>query len=78
MKTAKEFYEKYEDQKHATKYEDEIFVLLKYVFELMEEYAKETLSDYTDFLLDHGYCDTDVYCEPPTAIDRFMHPKLNK
>ena len=44
----------------------------------MEEYAKETLSDYTDFLLDHGYCDTDVYCEPPTAIDRFMHPKLNK
>ena len=45
---------------------------------LMKDYAIEVLSDYTDFLLKEGYCDTDVYSELPTAIDRFMHPKLNK
>jgi hypothetical protein len=30
------------------------------------------LDKYTKFLLKHGYCDTDVYDEPPTAIDEFM------
>jgi hypothetical protein len=32
----------------------------------------ELLKRYTDFLLKNGYTDTDVYAEPPTAIDEFM------
>ena len=31
------------------------------------------LKEYTDWLLKNHYCDSDVYCEPPTAIDQFMH-----
>jgi len=69
MKTAKEFLE---DKNIPEKRDRQI------IEGWLEEYAKEILTDYTDFLLKHGYCDTDVYCEPPTAIDRFMHPKLNK
>ena len=38
----------------------------------MEEFAKETLTDYTDFLLKNGYCDSDVNDEVPTAIDQFI------
>ena len=45
---------------------------------LMSEYAKLILTEYTDFLLKEQYCDSDVYSEPPSAIDRFMHPELNK
>ncbi len=30
------------------------------------------LEKYTNFLLEHCYCDTDVYSETPTAIDEFM------
>ena len=40
------------------------------------EWSKNLLTEYTDFLLKNGYCDTDVYCEPPSAIDRFFHPEL--
>jgi hypothetical protein len=42
------------------------------------DYAKEVLGRYTAFLVKEGYCDSDVYCEPPTTIDRFIYPKLNK
>ena len=44
----------------------------------LNEVIKEELENYTQFLLRNGYCDSDVYCEPPTAIDRYFHPKLNK
>jgi len=37
---------------------------------------KEALHDYTNFLLKEGYCDTDVYCEGNSAIDKFLNPKL--
>ncbi|KKM93745.1 hypothetical protein LCGC14_1205390 [marine sediment metagenome] len=36
------------------------------------------LTSFLDFLLKNGYCDTDVYSEPPSAIDRYMHPSLKK
>jgi hypothetical protein len=42
----------------------------------INELIKEKLTEYTDFLLKEGYCDTDVYCEPPTAVDQFLNPKL--
>ena len=35
----------------------------------------ELLKAYTDWLLKNGYADTDVYCEPPTAIDQFSQTK---
>ena len=48
------------------------------VTSLMDSYSKYMLYEYTEFLLKNGYCDTDVYCEPPSAIDRFFHPSLNR
>ncbi|HDY88086.1 MAG TPA: hypothetical protein ENH82_08245 [bacterium] len=46
----------------------------EYVIELV----KDELTTFLDFLLKNGYCDTDVYDEPPSAIDRYMHSSLNK
>lgn len=30
------------------------------------------LEDYTQFMLDEGYCDADVYSEESTAIDQYL------
>jgi len=38
---------------------------------LMEQFAKDEVNRFLDFLLKEGYCDTDVYAESPTAIDQF-------
>ena len=46
------------------------------VFRLADQYMKDVLTRYTEFLLGHSYCDADVYCEPPSAIDRFLFPEL--
>ena len=37
------------------------------------------LEEFLDFLLKEGYCDTDVYAEPPSALDRYVakHLPLN-
>lgn len=43
---------------------------------LMNEFVKNELTEYTDYLMKYGYCDTDVYLEGNSAIDRFMHPEL--
>lgn len=48
----------------------------KVILNAMDNFMKTKLSEYTDFLLKEGYCDTDVYCEPPTAIDQFLNSKL--
>ena len=37
--SAQEFFEKHDNSKHSTEWENEQFILLKYVFELMEGYA---------------------------------------
>jgi len=44
----------------------------------MDEYGKYIITEYTTFLLKRGYCDSDVYDEPPSAIDRFYIPILDK
>ena len=41
---------------------------------LMNELIKDELTDYTNFLLKNGYCDSDVYCEGNSAIDRYLFP----
>ena len=46
------------------------------ILEKVDEFMKDTLTQYTEFLLKEGYCDSDVYCEPPSAIDRFLTPQL--
>ena len=46
------------------------------LFKLVAEWGKDLLTEYTDFLVKHGYCDTDVYYEPPSTIDRFLVPQL--
>ncbi len=40
------------------------------------EKAKTEITAFLDFLLKQGYCDADVYVEPPTAIDQYFNPKL--
>jgi len=44
---------------------------------LLDQYSKVVLTEFTGFLTKNGYCDSDVF-EEPTAIDRFLFPKLNK
>lgn len=39
---------------------------------LLNEFEKEVLTDFLEFLLKNGYCDSDVYTEPPTAIDQYL------
>jgi len=39
---------------------------------LINEFEKDVLTDFLDFLLKNDYCDTDVYNEPPTAIDQYL------
>jgi len=48
------------------------------VMEMLYKRDKDELTKFLDFLLKNGYCDSDVYSEPSSAIDRYMHPKLNK
>jgi hypothetical protein len=43
---------------------------------LMDQYLKINLQEYTEYLLENGYCDIDVFCEGNTSIDRFLNPKL--
>ncbi len=47
-------------------------IIVKAMIEFADEYKKDILTDFLDFLLKEGYCDTDVYCEPPTAIDQYL------
>jgi hypothetical protein len=42
---------------------------------VLEEYAKIEITRFLDFLLKEGYCDSDVYSEPPTAIDQYYEKK---
>lgn len=45
----------------------------------MEDYNKEQLTAFLNFLLKEGYCDSDVYSnenEYITVIDQFLNPKL--
>ena len=47
-------------------------IIIKAMIEFAEEYKKDILTDFLDFLLKEGYCDSDVYSEPPTAIDQYL------
>jgi len=74
MKTAKETKERYhsitEDVCEGYQHE--------HILAAMREHALDMLTEYTEFLMEEGYCDADVYSEGNTAIDRFLHPKLRE
>jgi hypothetical protein len=57
-------------------YKTEVEIAEERLEKYIQERIKSALTDYTDFLLKYGYCDSDVYCEGNSAIDRFMHPNL--
>lgn len=40
--------------------------------------ARDALQKYNEFLLKHGYTDTDIISEEPTAIDQFLKIYLRK
>ncbi len=42
---------------------------------LDKQNIEQELTDFLDFLLKNGYCDSDVYCEEPTAIERYLIKK---
>ena len=46
--------------------------IAKWMDDYNDQFKKDILTDFLDFLLKEGYCDTDVYCEPPTAIDQYL------
>jgi len=48
----------------------------KEIFWLMDQYSLQELTNFLDFLLKEGYCDSDVYGEPPTVIDQYLDPRL--
>ncbi len=48
------------------------FIHYKGAEKLLVEFKKDELTDFLDFLLKEGYCDSDVYSEPPTAIDQYL------
>lgn len=43
-----------------------------------EENRLEILNDYTNYLLDAGYVDADVYAEEPTATNGYLDSKRVK
>ena len=42
----------------------------------LNQVIKTEITAFLDFLLKNGYCDVDVYAEPPTGIDQYFNPKL--
>jgi hypothetical protein len=79
MKAKLLLYSRYKELYPKTATEDEIMeelIPLRRVAILMEEYSKEELTSFLKFLLDELYVDSDVYSEPPTAIDKYLHPEL--
>ena len=48
------------------------------IFRIMEQYSLQELTEFLSYLLKNNYCDSDVYDEPPTAIDGYLELKRKK
>ena len=59
-------------------YSDLSVAMIEFAKEYHAEKNKDELTLFLDFLLKENYCDSDVYAESPTAIDRYLHPELRK
>ena len=54
--------------------------LIKRMSNAQRNYIIEVLEKYNEFLEENGYADDDLWCEPPTAIDKFFlkyYPKID-
>lgn len=38
----------------------------------LKQQREKVLEDYTNWLVKHRYCDSDVYAEEPKAVDRYL------
>jgi hypothetical protein len=76
MKTEEEFLNKWEGHEGLSLNDDRVRIGRAKLIWMMKQYKIDILTDFLSFLLDYGYCDSDVYCEGNSAIDRYMHPKL--
>jgi len=57
-------------------YKTEVEIAEERLEKYIQERIKTALTEYTNFLLKYGYCDSDVYTDGNSTIDRFMHPSL--
>jgi len=48
------------------------------IYEAMRQYSLQELTEFLSYLLKNNYCDSDVYDEPPTAIDGYLELKRKK
>ena len=39
---------------------------------LLKKQREDIIIEYTEWLCEHGYTDSDVYTEEPTAVERFL------
>ena len=39
---------------------------------MINRFKTDMLDEYNKFLLKENYCDTDIICEEPTALDQFL------
>jgi len=42
------------------------------ITQALAEERESVVEDYTDFLIKHGYVDSDVYTEEPKAVERYL------
>jgi hypothetical protein len=66
---AKQIFEKYKNKYPALEISKDTEKIILWA---MDDHLKTNLVEYTDFLMDEGYCDSDVVDEGNTAIDRFL------
>ena len=59
------FYWEYEDMDDCAK-------KIAALFSTQQAQMREELQEYTDFLENYGYVDSDVWSEKPTALERFL------
>ena len=52
--------------------------VLSFIDTLIGKREQDLLERYNHFLLRHGYVDSDIWAEEPTAIDRFLSPDSPK
>ena len=68
MKTKEKFRKSF---KSVMPGDNAVFVCQK-IEEWLLKHEKDILNEYNQFLLENGYCDTDIEQEEPTAIDQFL------
>ena len=75
MKTVQEYLNEAEGHPMYSLNDDRVRIGRQKVLWIMKQYGMDLLTEYTNYLLKHGYCDEDVlgYAQnEPSAIDKFL------